>query len=269
VTKDLPVLSRFAAPATALVLLLTGCGAVGGTAEETDPMEDPTLGACRDLAPEDIAAPDNASPAVDCAERHTAQTFAVGTLPKQLSGTEQDLTDPALGKHVYETCSAKFQSFLGGDESLVMRSLLTWAWFRPSEDQWEEGARWYRCDVVAGTEASEQLRRLPKTAKGLLSGPPDDDWMTCAVGETVSGSEKVPCAEPHDWRAVTTIQLGKEADPYPGDRMVEVRTRDYCSDSVGAWMNYPVDYEFGYTYYREAEWQAGNRRSICWARTDE
>jgi len=49
--------------------------------------------------------------------------------------------------------------------------------------------------------------------------------------------------------------------------VVEVRTRDYCSDSVGAWMNYPVDYDFGYTYFHQAEWQAGNRRSICWAKT--
>ena len=56
---------------------------------------------------------------------------------------------------------------------------------------------------------------------------------------------------------------------YPGDRLVEVRSRDFCSDSVGAWMNYPVDYEFGYTYFRRAEWAAGNRRSICWARTDQ
>ena len=36
---------------------------------------------------------------------------------------------------------------------------------------------------------------------------------------------------------------------------------------VGAWMNYPVDYEFGYTTFHEAEWKAGNRRSVCWART--
>ena len=32
-------------------------------------------------------------------------------------------------------------------------------------------------------------------------------------------------------------------------------------------MNYPVDYEFGYTWFHEAEWKAGNRRSVCWART--
>jgi hypothetical protein len=68
---------------------------------------------------------------------------------------------------------------------------------------------------------------------------------------------------------VTTIVLGKADDDYPGDRLVEVRTRDFCSESVGAWLNYPVDYDYGYTWFHEAEWKAGNRRSICWAKTDQ
>ena len=87
-------------------------------------------------------------------------------------------------------------------------------------------------------------------------------------GASVQKSKKVPCTEKHDWRAVTSIKLGKPADPYPGDRLVQVKSRDYCSDSVGAWMNYPVDYEFGYTWFHEAEWKAGNRLTVCWAKTD-
>ena len=263
------MLSRLAAPTTALLLLLAGCGDGGASGEESaaDVMETPELGACRTLTPEDIAEPDNADAVVPCGVDHTAQTFAVGTFPTDVA--EGGYMNPDLGAYVYETCSRQFEKFLGGDESAVMRSTLTWAWFRPSENAWEQNARWYRCDVVAGTEASEELRTLPKTAKGVLLGRPDDQWMMCANGENVAGSEKVPCSEPHEWRAVTTIKVGREDDPYPGDRLVEVRSRDFCSDSVGAWMNYPVDYEFGYTFFREADWKAGNRRSICWARTDK
>lgn len=264
------MLSRLAAPAAAMLLLLTACGDRGASGDEAaaDAVEPPELGACRVLGPEDIAEPDNAGEVVPCGADHTAETFAVGTFPADVAkGAEY--TDPDLGAYVYENCSLRFEKFLGGDESAVMRSMLTWAWFRPSEEAWEQGARWYRCDVVAGTEASEDLRVLPKTAKGVLLGRPDDDWMMCANGETVAGSEKVPCSEPHEWRAVTTIQVGREDEKYPGDRLVEVRSRDFCSDSVGAWMNYPVDYEFGYTFFREPDWKAGNRRSICWARTDK
>jgi hypothetical protein len=263
------VLSRLAA-ATALLLLLAGCADGGPASKEegSDPMEEPVLGACRVLTPEDIAEPDNDSLIVPCGKEHTSETFAVGSFPEEVAGGA-DYMSPDLGAYVYKTCSERFQAFLGGDESSVMRSLLTWAWFRPTEDAWEQGAHWYRCDVVAGSETSESLRPLPKSARGILQLGAADEWMTCAVGETVDGSEKVPCSEPHDWRAVTTIQVGRTGDDYPGDRLVEVRSRDYCSDSVGAWMNYPVDYEFGYTFFREADWKAGNRRSICWARTDK
>lgn len=262
---------RPVALAALLPLVLTACGtgdaASSGTSGDPEaPAAVPTIGACRQLEPADIAQASDDSEPVDCAEEHTAETFAVGTFPADLVAG-RDVDDPSLGAYIYETCSDRFQAFLGGEESTVMRSLLSWAWFRPSPEAWADGARWYRCDVVAGTEDSEELRPLPETARGLLLGIPDDQWMTCAVGPTVAGSEKVPCSEEHDWRAVTTIKLGEEKDRYPGDRVVEVRTRDFCSDSVGAWMNYPVDYDFGYTWFHEAEWKAGNRRSICWART--
>ena len=101
----------------------------------------------------------------------------------------------------------------------------------------------------------------------------------------MADSEKIPCSEEHTWRAVTTIVLGEPDEEYPGDKVVAgercteemggadkvvaARTRDYCSDSVGAWLNYPVDYDYGYTWFHEAEWEAGNRRSICWARTKD
>jgi hypothetical protein len=263
--------TRPAVLVTAIVLLALAACTQGGAGEDekgdVDTVAVPELGACRVLAPEDVAQSSNASPVVDCAEEHTAQTFAVGTFPGRVAG--DDPADSDLGGYVFKTCDKRFRAFLGGDESLVMRSTLTWAWFRPSDTAWEQGARWYRCDIVGGGEQSKSFVDLPETAEGLLLGQPDDRWLTCADGPTVSGSVKIPCTQPHTWRAVTTIKLGQPEDPYPGDRVVEVRTRDFCSDSVGAWMNYPVDYDFGYTFFHEAEWNAGNRRSICWARTDQ
>lgn len=260
------MLPRIAAPLAALLLLtLAACARSQAESSRRDEQA-PELGACRVLTPEDVARPDNDSPVVDCGERHTAQTFAVGSFPADVA-KGRGIDDPALGRYVFDTCNTKFREFLGGDESLVLRSVLTWAWFRPSESGWENGARWYRCDVVGGGARSRSLVDLPRTAKGLLLGRPDDRWMVCADGPTVSGSVKVDCSKPHDWRAVTTIVLGDPGDPYPGDRVVQVRSRDYCSDSVGAWLNYPVDYDFGYTWFHQAEWKTGNRRSICWAKT--
>ena len=51
---------------------------------------------------------------------------------------------------------------------------------------------------------------------------------------------------------MTTIKLGEKGDAYPGDRLVQVKTRDFCSDSVGAWLGYPVNYDVGFTWFHEA-----------------
>ncbi|HET7388776.1 MAG TPA: septum formation family protein [Nocardioidaceae bacterium] len=226
----------------------------------------PRVGACRVLTPADVHKPSNSTPTVPCTKDHTAETYAVGSFPHRLT-TRRVPDDNALGAWIYHRCQQKFISFLGGDQSLVMRATVTWAWFRAPAEAWRNGAHWWRCDVVGGGDQSKQYVALPTTAKGILLGKPDDRWMVCVDGPNVKGSVKIPCSKPHTWRAVTTIVLGKAADPYPGDRVVETRTRDYCSNSVGAWLNYPVDYNYGYTWFHEAEWKAGNRRSICWAQT--
>ncbi len=246
-------------------LALTGCG--DGNAAPAADKKAPALGACRVVTPEDVAKPSNTDATVECAEKHTAETFAVGDIPAKYDDVEYD--DKGLGAWAYQTCSRGFKKFLGADDSLVMRTVVSWAWFRPSEKAWDDGARWYRCDVVGGGEQSKEYVALPTSSKGLLLGRPKDTWMVCADGETVAGSVKVPCTQPHDWRAVTTIALGDAKTAYPGDRLSEVKTRDFCSKSVGAWLNYPVDYDFGYTWFHKAEWDAGNRRSVCWAKTPE
>lgn len=254
------------------LVALSGCQgdtAQGSNADpaQVDAVDAPELGACRSLTPDDVAQPSNATRTVGCSESHTAQTFVVGGLPHSLNDVDWDSSE--LGAWAYKTCSSRFMSFLGADESLAMRTVVSWAWFRPSEKAWDDGARWYRCDVVGGGDQSKEYVELPKDAKGLMLGKPDDDWLVCASGPSVSGSVKVPCSQTHDWRAVTTIQLGGKGDPYPGDRLVQVKTRDFCSESVGAWLGYPVNYDIGYTWFHEAEWQAGNRRSVCWAKTDK
>ncbi|CAN5524890.1 hypothetical protein BH11ACT8_BH11ACT8_07190 [soil metagenome] len=256
------------------VLLVATLGACAETPTEknrdlaqVDSVEAPEVGACRVLNVDDVAEPSDATRTVDCTQKHTAQTFAVGQLPADLD--EEGYDSSAVGAFAYETCSAKLRAFLGADESLSLRTILTWAWFRPSPKAWDEGARWYRCDVVGGNDKSTQLINLPETAQGLLMGRPDDRWLVCVQGTSVNGAPKIPCTRPHDWRAVTTIKLGEPQDAYPGDHAVEIKTREFCSDSVGAWLNYPVDFQYGYTWFHQAEWDAGNRRSVCWAQTSD
>ena len=144
-----------------LLLALAGCqgGGDDGTSSKAE-RTPPQLGACRALVPEDITQASNQTAPVDCGAKHTAETFAVGAFPESLADAD-DPDDRALGSYVYDRCQKRFQEFLGGDESLVLRSTMTWAWFRPTKDAWAGGAHWYRCDVVGGGEQSKSFVALP------------------------------------------------------------------------------------------------------------
>jgi hypothetical protein len=101
-------------------LLALGACTSGGAEPDKVSLTPPERGACRQLTPADIQATSNDSPVVDCTEKHTAETFAVGEFPADVAG--EDIDDPALGAYVFDTCEKKFQKFLGGNESSVMRA---------------------------------------------------------------------------------------------------------------------------------------------------
>lgn len=272
-----PTRSRVASrlvPVSMLVAFLFACtsgvensGPNGVVEVEGEGEKAPSVGECRMLTADDVAQPANSTNPIDCDQPHTAQTILVSTFSSKFDTAAYG--DPVVSRAAYVSCSKAFRRYLGADESLSLRTVLSWAWFRPTETEWAAGDRRFRCDLVGGGEQSQDYVTLPRSAKKLLAGRPDDKWMVCASGPTVAGSVKVPCSEPHSWRAVTTIKLGEPDDAYPGDRVAEVRTKEFCSDSVSAWLNYPVQFDFGFTWFRKAEWQAGNRRSICWAKTEQ
>jgi hypothetical protein len=265
--------STFAVLAMLLaVAALTGCGGDGAPQgsnldpSRVDATTAPETGECRMLTPGDLRQPSNASAAVACETPHTAQTYAAGELPADFAEAAYD--DAGLGAFAYTTCGQSFMEFLGADESLAMRTMLSWTMFRPSEAAWDKGARWYRCDVVGGGSTSDTLVTLPDDARGLLAKS-KDAWLACVKGKPVDTAPRIPCSQRHTYRAVTTIKLGTPADDYPGDDVVAQRTRSFCSDSVAAWLGYPARYSFAFTWFPQTDWEAGNRRSVCWARTDQ
>lgn len=242
--------------------LLSGCGSGGGDVSTSRP----AANACRNLTAADIAAPSNHTRTVPCSNPHDAQTYAVGQLPARFAGASYD--DAGVAAWTYQRCLTGLEEEVGADESTLMRSILTWVSFQPSPAAWSAGARWYRCDAVGGQSPS--YVDLPTTLLNLLRGKNlSDQWMVCAKGDSVATGVRLPCSQPHDWRAVTTIKVGEPADPYPGQAQVVATTKRYCAGSVSAYLGYPASYQYGYTYFGQAEWAAGNRRSVCWAKTTQ
>jgi hypothetical protein len=249
-----------------LSVLLTATACAGAGAEDASAStRPPTTGSCRMLSSAQVSRPSNDTATIACSEPHDAETFAVGALPTRFAKASYD--DPALDTWAYATCARAFPAHLGTDESTAMRSVLTWIWFRPSRAAWDAGARWYRCDVLGGAADQRQYVDLPTATKDLLHGRGDDHWMACAKGRSVATGTTVPCTMPHDWRAATTIKLGETGETYPGDKVARAKTKAYCAESIDAWLGYPASYDYGYTWFGEHEWDAGNRRSVCWAGT--
>jgi hypothetical protein len=253
----------------ALVLLVTSaCGTDASSNSDpaqVDATTPPAVGACRNLTAKDLGLASNATRTVACSSPHDAETFAVGRLPGRFA--DASYGDSGVADWAYATCERDFVRHLGSDESTAMRSLVSWVWFRPSSTAWGQGARWYRCDLIGGDPHGTSFVDLPTSTKNLLRGSSAGEWMACVSGPSVAGGTRVPCTQPHGWRAVTTIELGTATSPYPGDAAVVAKTKAYCSTSVRAWLGYPASFSYGYTYYGAREWQAGNRRSVCWART--
>ena len=88
-----------------------------------------------------------------------------------------------------------------------------------------------------------------------MSAVPSLNFPTITVTTRLAG------AAPEDIETEVFL-LPAASDASPGDQVVQSRTRDFCSKSVGAWLDYPVDYDFGYSWFHRAEWDAGNRRSV-------
>ena len=84
--------SRNAATVVALalaVVLLGGCASSAPLKPQTaaDKSTPPKLGSCYVLTPKDTSEASNAAEPVPCAKPHTAETFAIGTLPAFLNLT--------------------------------------------------------------------------------------------------------------------------------------------------------------------------------------
>jgi hypothetical protein len=110
-------------------------------------------------------------------------------------------------------------------------TVLSWAWFKPTQAHDEAGARWFRCDLVTDTTP---LRPLPVHADGLLSsGRVGDRWALCSRGHPGRGGNNVSCAQPHRYRLAGILRFASHrgAD-YPGIKAIKRRGSDRCSDTI-------------------------------------
>ena len=199
----------------------------------------PELGACRDLTPDDVAPAEQRHQDRRLRRASTPrETYAVGALPAEL---EDAAYDDRGARRV------RLPDLLGEVREVPRR--------RREPGDAHRGQLGVVPPVGEGLGRGRALvplrrRRRRRQTTEFVDLPDDRQGPAARPARTTSGwsaphgpvgrrRRRRSPARRHTWRAVTTIKLGEPEDPYPGDRLVEVTTRDFCSDSVGAWLELP------------------------------
>lgn len=231
----------------------------------------PEVGACRMLTVEDVPPPTNDDPEVRCSKRHTAVTYHVGEWPAKLIKSARGVKDRKLEGYVFTECDRAWRRTVGGSQEARVTSIVSWAWYKPTRKQFDDGAYWFRCDLVAG-QSTKRLEVLPADVDGLLKGSFDDRYHACwtkPFSDKPNADEGVltSCARRHRQRAVGIVTVGKRKAPYPGQQTTFDRSNNRCGDVVAQWRGDPRPGEYGLQWPRRSDWRDGERYATCWAVT--
>lgn len=226
----------------------------------------PRRSACYELDYAEATSPTNTEKPVSCRGPHTSRTFYVGRLDTVVDGHLLAVDSAVAQQQVSETCPRRLASYVGGSAREQRLSRLEAVWFSPTLDQSDQGASWFRCDVVALSRAG-RLADLPdRQLQGLLSRPGAlDEVGLCGTAEPGSpGFDRVICSGRHAWRAVTTIDM-PGGRSYPGAASLRAAGEDTCRDYVRRASGSPEKFRYGWEWPTREQWRDGQHYGFCWA----
>ncbi len=226
----------------------------------------PEVDSCRRLAFIDIGRYSNTTPTTPCTKPHTARTFHVATLPGKIAFEGVQVKNEAIQQRAAKSCRSAFVRYIGGDSAIRARIRLTVTYFLPDQAEFDAGAHWVRCDIIA-LKAERILAELPRKLKGLLDDRESaaDEFGLCSTGEPgLEGSRLVMCNQPHTYRAVAALRLGARDDGYPGNKAVSVAGKQRCEDLIVDLLGIDGGFTYTWTYPTALDWDAGQRFGFCW-----
>ena len=230
----------------------------------------PEQGGCYRLTLEEAARPTNEERPVSCAGPHTARTIHVGRLATVVDGHSLGVDSDRVRQQLASTCPQELAEFLGGDAETRALSRFQTIWFSPTIEEYDAGADWFRCDVVA-VAGPDRLLRLPPEdrLRGILDRPGTlDTYGLCGTAQPGAPRfDRVACSLPHSWVAIGTIPIAG-GDRYPGVERVRAAGDQRCSDEVRARNDLVLEYTYGWEWPTAEQWAAGQRYGFCWAPED-
>jgi hypothetical protein len=276
---------RLSVVAAALAVVMTACSSSsdvvigspsgsGGTAPSgtgTEPSQvsgepTPKVGDCR--APVDRAVIDAASdprPTVDCSGSHGTETFWVGTMDSTIRAWpgSDDRAGAMLEQQVDDECGQRHLDYLGLDltatPNLPPDRLQSFAFFVPTEPDFADGTRWFRCDAMVDPLSAETTT-IDGTLKGVYEKPLPVVYRLCEarLGQVVS------CDQEHEIEYLASVSLSalQQLPNQKGDIQVMAACRTPLLSALGL-TEERADLVFGYLLPTQEAWDAGSRGATC------
>jgi hypothetical protein len=270
----------FSAAMVTTLALVAGCGTPAGLdgnltdnwpAMPEAKIAIPLDRACYDVPGQNPGAVAKLPAPSDCSSAHTVETLHLGTF----TGADAERTSPppmtsASGRRAYEECASSAKSFLGDDWRAGRMDLLV---NPPTGDQWEAGARWFRCDAVEFNNLDE-LNVVSRKAslQGALAGTRP---IALACFTITVKAEQVDTMVPIDCGANHNGEFGGVYEspdgPYVSDEKQREAAQDAgCLGTLAGYAGIPNDSNFlfrtGYitSVFGKADWEMGNRGARCY-----
>jgi hypothetical protein len=259
----------------AVLLLAAGCsGSAGPPPEPPEPTAPPSAeqpppapekGACYRLGFKDALAPTNDRAPRPCAQPHTSETYAVGTLDTRVEGHLVAVDSERVQAQVAAACPAELSPFLGGDLDDLRLSMLRPVWFTPTVEESDAGADWYRCDAVV-VDGRRSLAPLEGSLAGVLDRTQGRDaYAMCATAAPDADDFiRVPCSEEHTWRAIDVVTF-EAVRAYPGQQAARERGQAQCENAALDVAEDPLEFDWGYEWPTAEQWDMGQQYGRCWA----
>jgi hypothetical protein len=268
--------------AATAVLVLAGCGKPAGTDGDLTngwamlpaaKIVVPTAPACYTADDDDLTTITKWPEATDCTKSHNVELIYVG----QFSDADADSSSgpPACGRPgprpADETCASQAQTYLGADWRSGRLELTLDV---PISQQWEAGARWYRCDMQEYKDLQnyEVLDRTTSLKGGLVGSA--DLKLGCMTITETSAQEidkilPVACSSAHNGEFAGVWDAPDGA--YPTDANArKTANLNGCRAVVASYAGIPNDSNFTYrtgqvaTPFNKASWELGNRGVRCY-----
>lgn len=229
--------------------------------------ERPPGGACYRLTVAAAARPTHGGEPVPCSKKHTARTVHVGTLDAVVEGHALAVDSDRVQEQLARTCPARLRSFVGGSREQLRLSRLQVVWFSPTLEEFDAGANWFRCDLIAFGDG-DRLLPLPRSGRlrGVLDRPAGlATFGLCGTAQPGSpGFRRVACALDHTWVAIGTLTLPGR-DRYPGVATVREAGEEPCSERARSRSDDALEVTYGWEWPTRAQWAAGQHYGYCWA----